>query len=148
MSHPILVCEGYPLPHAILCPGLAGRDLTEYSMMIHRAGHSFTTTAECGSVRDDTDKLYHIALYFDTVMKSASDSSYKRKPMSYQALVKKVIVSTKPANTVVKALCRARIRTAEYCVQQLKEFDCKKLKSTTKKAWTLRTSTRRRNWRN
>ena len=74
-------------------------------------------------------------------MKSATDSSYKRKPMSYQALVKKVIMSTKPANTVVKALCRARIRTAEYCVQQLKEFDWEKLKSTTEKAWALRTST-------
>ena len=29
----------------------------------------------------------------------------------------------------------------EYCVQQLKEFDFKKLKPTTKKVWTLRTST-------
>ena len=35
------------------------------------------TTAERGIARDDTDNLYNIALYFDTEMKSASDSSYK-----------------------------------------------------------------------
>ena len=31
----------------------------------------------------------------------------------------------------------------EYSVQQLKEFDGKKLKSTTKEGWTSRTRTRR-----
>ena len=34
---------------------------------------------------------------------------------------------------------------AEYGAQQLREFDFKKLRSTTKKAWTVETSTRRRN---
>merc|ERR1712203_21886 len=36
----------------------------------------------------------------------------------------------------------------EYCVQQLKEFDGKKLKSTTKEALTLKTRTRKRRSRN
>ena len=56
--------------------------LTEYMMKILiEHGHSFTTNAERGTVRDIKEKLSYIALDFFTEMKATTESSDKCIPV-------------------------------------------------------------------
>merc|ERR1719410_540138 len=84
VSHTVPIYEGCSLPHAIYRMDLAGRDLTEYLMLlIAEGGYSFTTEAEREFVCDVKEKLSYIALDFETEMQEAGGSADKEKTYEF-----------------------------------------------------------------
>mmetsp|Transcript_465 Transcript_465/g.475 ORF Transcript_465/g.475 Transcript_465/m.475 type:complete len:384 (+) Transcript_465:89-1240(+) len=62
VTHAVPVYEGFALPHAIVRMDLAGRDVTQHlQLLLRRAGHNFTTSADLEIVRQIKETCCFVA---------------------------------------------------------------------------------------
>jgi len=62
VTHCVPMCEGFALPHSIRRIDLAGRDVTkQLQLLLRKAGHSFTTSAEMQIVQQIKEDCCHVA---------------------------------------------------------------------------------------
>ncbi|KAK6156880.1 hypothetical protein DH2020_011128 [Rehmannia glutinosa] len=85
VSHTVPIYEGYSLPHAVIRLHVAGRDLTNYLLIILRErGYNFTTAAEQEIVRDLKEKLDYVSLNYEQEMENANSSSISAIEKSFE----------------------------------------------------------------
>lgn len=73
ISYCVPICDGQPVPDAIISGDVAGRDLTNYleGIVAAECGHHFSSYANRGIIRDIKEKLCYVALDFDQEMRIA-----------------------------------------------------------------------------
>ncbi|KAK6135360.1 hypothetical protein DH2020_030871 [Rehmannia glutinosa] len=85
VSHTVPIYEGYSLPHAVIRLHVAGRDLTNYLLIILRErGYNFATAAEQEIIRDLKEKLGYVALNYEQEMENANSSSISAIEKSFE----------------------------------------------------------------
>jgi len=78
VTHVVPLYEGFALPHSIRRIDLAGRDVTrQLQLLLRKAGHSFTTSAEMQIVQQIKEQ--HCRIAFDP-LKEEEESSYSAAP--------------------------------------------------------------------
>ena len=78
VTHFVPVFDGSSLPHAIVRLDLAGRDLTEYMMiLLKETGIQFSSTTEKVIVKDIKEKSCYVALDFEEELKSVEPFDYE-----------------------------------------------------------------------
>ena len=78
VTHFVPVFDGSSLPHAIVRLDLAGRDLTEYMMiLLKETGIQFSSTTEKVIVKDIKEKSCYVALDFEEELKSFEPFDYE-----------------------------------------------------------------------